>query len=39
MESNNKSFVYLTKDRLHELETELNVLKLKDRKYIAEKRA
>ena len=37
MDSNNKSFVYLTKDRLHELETELNSLKLKGRKDIAEK--
>jgi transcription elongation factor GreA len=30
-------FVYLTKDRLHELETELNVLKVKGRKEVAEK--
>ena len=37
MDSNNKGFVYLTKDRLHELETELNDLKLRGRKDIAEK--
>jgi transcription elongation factor GreA len=33
----NKGFVYLTKDRLHELETELNGLKQKGRKEVAEK--
>jgi len=33
----NKGFVYLTKDRLHELETDLNALKQKGRKEIAEK--
>jgi transcription elongation factor GreA len=37
MDSNNKGFVYLTKDRLHELETELNGLKTKGRKAVAEK--
>lgn len=37
MDSNNKGFVYLTKDRLHELETELNILKSKGRKEVAEK--
>lgn len=37
MDSNNKGFVYLTKDRLHELETELNSLKSRGRKDIAEK--
>lgn len=37
MESNNKGFVYLTKDRLHELETELNALKQRGRKEVAEK--
>lgn len=30
-------FVYLTKERLHELETELNVLKVNGRKEVAEK--
>lgn len=30
-------FVYLTKERLHELETELNELKVKGRKEVAEK--
>jgi len=33
----NKGFVYLTKDRLHELETDLNELKQKGRKEVAEK--
>lgn len=33
----NRSFVYLTKDRLHELETELNNLKTNGRKNVAEK--
>jgi len=33
----NKGFVYLTKDRLHEIETELNGLKLNGRKLVAEK--
>ena len=33
----NKGFVYLTKDRLHELETDLNLLKQKGRKEVAEK--
>jgi transcription elongation factor GreA len=37
MDLNNKGFVYLTKDRLHELETELNELKSKGRKDIADK--
>lgn len=37
MDSNNKGFVYLTKDRLHELETELNDLKSRGRKDIADK--
>ena len=32
-----KGFVYLTKDRLHELETELNNMKVKGRKEVAEK--
>lgn len=32
----NKGFVYLTKDRLHEIETELNDLKTNGRKLIAE---
>jgi transcription elongation factor GreA len=32
-----KSFVYLTKDRLHEIETELNVLKTAGRKDVAER--
>jgi transcription elongation factor GreA len=32
-----KGFVYLTKDRLHELETELNGLKTNGRKEIAER--
>ena len=32
-----KGFVYLTKDRLHEVETELNGLKLEGRKEIAER--
>lgn len=36
MESKN-SFVYLTKDRLHEIETELNLLKTRGRKEMAEK--
>ena len=33
----NKGFVYLTKDRLHEIETELNGLKINGRKLVAEK--
>ena len=33
----NRGFVYLTKDRLHEVETELNSLKQKGRKEVAEK--
>jgi transcription elongation factor GreA len=33
----NRSYVYLTKDRLHELETELNTLKTNGRKNVAEK--
>jgi transcription elongation factor GreA len=33
----NKGFVYLTKDRLHEIETELNGLKISGRKLVAEK--
>ena len=33
----NKGFVYLTKDRLHEIETELNGLKLNGRRLVAEK--
>ncbi|MCI0450008.1 MAG: transcription elongation factor GreA [Chlorobi bacterium] len=37
MELNNKGFVYLTKERLHELETELNELKTSGRKQVAEK--
>jgi transcription elongation factor GreA len=37
MDSNNKGFVYLTKERLHELETELNGLKINGRKEVAEK--
>jgi len=32
-----KGFVYLTKDRLHEIETELNGLKINGRKEIAER--
>ncbi len=32
----NKGFVYLTKDRLHEIETELNELKSNGRKHVAE---
>lgn len=32
----NKGFVYLTKDRLHEIETELNDLKINGRKHVAE---
>jgi len=32
-----KSFVYLTKDRLHEIETELNSLKTAGRKDVAER--
>ena len=32
-----KGYVYLTKERLHELETELNELKVKGRKEVAEK--
>jgi hypothetical protein len=32
-----KGFVYLTKDRLHEIETELNGLKIAGRKEIAER--
>jgi transcription elongation factor GreA len=32
----NKGFVYLTKDRLHEIETELNSLKTNGRKLVAE---
>lgn len=32
-----KGFVYLTRDRLHEIETELNDLKLNRRKEVAEK--
>ncbi len=31
-----KGFVYLTKDRLHEIETELNNLKINGRKHVAE---
>jgi transcription elongation factor GreA len=31
-----KGFVYLTKDRLHEIETELNDLKINGRKHVAE---
>lgn len=34
---NNKGFVYLTRDRLHEIETELNDLRTRGRKEIAEK--
>ena len=37
MELNNKGFVYLTKERLHELETELIKLKTSGRKQVAEK--
>jgi len=33
----NRSYVYLTKDRLHEIETELNNLKTNGRKTVAEK--
>ncbi len=33
----NKGFVYLTKDRLHEIETDLNEMKQKGRKEVAEK--
>jgi transcription elongation factor GreA len=32
-----QSFVYLTKERLHEIETELNDLKINGRKLVAEK--
>ena len=32
-----KGFVYLTKDRLHEIETELNTLKIAGRKDVAER--
>src|SRR6266498_1931316 len=32
-----KGFVYLTRDRLHEIETQLNTLKLVARKEVAEK--
>jgi len=32
-----KGFVYLTKDRLHEIETELNTLKIAGRKEVAER--
>jgi len=32
-----KGYVYLTRDRLHEIETELNALKLNNRKEVAEK--
>jgi transcription elongation factor GreA len=37
MDNNNRGFVYLTRDRLHELETELNDLKSRGRKEIADK--
>ncbi len=37
MENKTKGFVYLTKERLHEIETELNGLKGKGRKEIADK--
>lgn len=37
MENKTKGFVYLTKERLHEIETELNGLKGKGRKEVADK--